>query len=86
MTPELRLHLPHGIAVTSMLHYSQYKVLPATFIYFYTFSLVILEIYSYPLCCFPSYPDANPCDSMLDQLFHEKNRNRSLPCVQVILY
>ncbi|KAJ7382954.1 hypothetical protein OS493_031730 [Desmophyllum pertusum] len=27
-------------------------------------------------------PDANPCDSMLDQLFHEKNRNRSLPCVQ----
>ena len=31
-----------------------------------------------------SYPDTNPCDSMLDQLFHEKNRNRSLPCVQVI--
>ena len=30
------------------------------------------------------YPDANPCDNMLDQLFHEKNRNRSLPCVQVI--
>lgn len=28
------------------------------------------------------HPDANPCDSMLDQLFHEKNRNRSLPCVQ----
>lgn len=28
------------------------------------------------------YPDTNPCDSMLDQLFHEKNRNRSLPCVQ----
>lgn len=28
------------------------------------------------------HPDANPCDTMLDQLFHEKNRNRSLPCVQ----
>ena len=34
--------------------------------------------------CYNSYPDANPCDSMLGQLFHEKNRNRSLPCVQVI--
>ena len=30
MTPGLRLHLPRGIAVISMLHYSQYKVLPAT--------------------------------------------------------
>ncbi|XP_032221185.2 uncharacterized protein LOC116603703 [Nematostella vectensis] len=28
------------------------------------------------------YPDANPCDSMLDQLYYEKNRNRSIPCVQ----
>ncbi|XP_067023611.1 uncharacterized protein [Acropora muricata] len=28
------------------------------------------------------YPDSNPCDGMLDQLFHEKSRNRSLPCVQ----
>ena len=84
MTPGLRLHLPRGMAVISMLHYSQYKVLPATFIY--TCSLVILEVYLYPLRCFPSYPDANPCDSMLDHLFHEKNRNRSLPCVQVIIY
>ena len=34
-------------------------------------------------CCCNSYPDSNPCDGMLDQLFHEKSRNRSLPCVQV---
>ena len=33
-----------------------------------------------------SHPDANPSDSMLDQLFHEKNRNRSLPCVQASLF
>lgn len=46
-------------------------------------SIVMPVVDNHVFFPYRSYPDANPCDSMLDQLFHEKNRNRSLPCVQV---
>lgn len=28
------------------------------------------------------YPDANPCDEMLDEVYYEKNKNRTVPCLQ----